>query len=143
MAKPTKNQPAQPQVDGRISRILACPLFFSTLNKYKGNKAALTALKEFILTKRADPMAQFGAKDYPFRGGHLKGYGHAGLTFDVSIIYTISGKNPTDVKLFGVFSHDALGTGTPAKIPLQKRAGATLANQTDFRPLDPVDETAR
>lgn len=142
MAKPNRN-PA-PQAPARVARIMASKLFDQTLASYSGNVAVLKALKEFITQKRAQPLAPFGSKDYPFKGdGPLHGIGHAGLTFDVSILYKISGKNPNIITLYGIFSHDQLGTGQPANIKRQKNAATTINNQTQVRPFEPVDESKR
>jgi mRNA-degrading endonuclease YafQ of YafQ-DinJ toxin-antitoxin module len=128
---------AQPQ---RVCRIMASELFFKTLENFKHNSRVLQALKEFIQTKRANPNQKFGSKDYPFVGaGPLKGIPHAGLDFDVSIVYTIEGKNPNIITLYGLFTHDQLGTGTPANIKRQKQARASFDHQVSVKPLEPVD----
>lgn len=145
MAKNRSKQqaPVQAPADGRAARILACSLFFNTFEKYKTNKAVLQALREFIIHKRANPMTPFGGKDYPFRGGHLKGYGHAGLNFDVSVIYNLLGAMPKLIHLYGIFSHDDIGTGTPPRLKMQAKVASVLDRQTDFKPLEKVDESAR
>lgn len=107
-----------------------CPLFSETLARHKSK--VTDALKQFILTKDKDPMAQFGAKDRHFSGeGNLQGYIHAGLTNDISLIYKRSGKNPTLIQMFAIMTHDELGTGQPANIKVQKSNNKRFGNQ-DF-----------
>lgn len=140
MAKNRSN----PQVEApaRKVRIFASPLFWSSYENHKRNKAVVDGLAKFVQAKRDNPMAPYGAKDYPFKGdGPLKGIGHAGLTFDVSIIYTISGRDPHIIKLLGVFSHDELGTGQPAALNRQKKASKAFHSQSDFSPLATIDES--
>lgn len=139
MAKPNRNQPAAP-VETRKVRIYASKLFLSTLKNYRGNAQVIAAIQAFIAHKRKDPTAPFGSKDYPFRGASLKGYIHAGLTFDDQIVYTLGGRDPHVIRLYGVFTHDDLGTGNPAQMKRQQKAGQTFANTTDFTPYEKIDE---
>ena len=55
--------------------------------------------------------------------------GPAHLTQDISVFYTIEGRNPTVIKLFGVFSHADSGTGTPSNIKRQQAVGKQMKNQ--------------
>ena len=89
---------------------------------------------EFINTKTANPMQQFGGSDTSFTsGGHLAQaipkLRHAHLNSDVSIVYKIHGNNPTFIDLYGLFSHAELGTGNPAKPKKQKNIATRLSNQ--------------
>lgn len=139
MAKPSNKQQV-PAAQPRKARIFSSKLFLSTLKNFRGQEAVILALQQFIAHKRADPTAPFGGKDYPFRGASLKGYMHAGLTFDAQIIYTISGRDPHIIKLYGVFSHDQLGTGNPVQMKRQQKAGQTFDNANDFSPYEKIDE---
>lgn len=142
MAKPNRNPVPQPTQ--RVCRIMVTDLFNQTLTKYSTNAPVLKALKAFIEQKRAMPLEPFGSKDYPFKGdGPLHGIGHAGLTFDVSIVYKISGKNPNIITLYGIFSHDELGTGQPANIKRQRQAAKAIDNQVHTQAYSPVDESSR
>lgn len=133
----------QPQVE-RKARIFKCPIFSKTYEKYKRDPVIMDALADFIEAKRADPMAPFKKKDKPFVGGDLKGYMHSGLSYDVSIVYTISGRNPHIITLLGIFSHDELGTGNPPRTNLQRQAAKTFANQASQAvPLSKMDESAK
>lgn len=73
-----------------------CSLYDRTEAKsLKANPALKEAIKRFIETKAANPLAAFGAKDYTFtNAGHFKGLLHAHLTRDVSIIYRVHSKDP-------------------------------------------------
>lgn len=143
VAKKSNNTPVA-AAPARKVRILTSPMFWSSYENHKRNKVVVDALSKFVQAKRDNPLAPYGAKDYPFRGdGPLKGFGHAGLTFDVSVIYTISGRDPHVIRLLGVFSHDELGTGQPAAINRQKKAAKAFASQTDFSPLSTIDESVR
>jgi hypothetical protein len=106
-----------------------CKLFNETLLKH-GVKV-VKGLDEFRKMKEANPMAPYGSKDYPFRGnGPLNGYGHAGITHDISIIYMMSGRDPHVFKLYGFFTHDESGTGQPANIRKQQKLGKKLDGQS-------------
>lgn len=90
-------------------------------------------LNAFINFKKQNPIAQFGKGDTmlgvpasPYGGLNLR---HAHLTRDLSIVYTIEGKNPTIIKLFGIFGHDDLGTGTPMKLKTMSSMANKLHNQ--------------
>ena len=90
-----------------------------------------TAIKEFRRSKLDNPLAPFGNSDYPFSNeGHFRGYLHAKMTQDISLIYTRSGSDPRVFKLYGVYSHAELGTGNPANPRKQKSAAQSLHNQT-------------
>lgn len=108
-----------------------CPLYFETLRKHP---EVNDTLKEFIVFKMKNPLSSFGHSDYPFRHGGLKGYGHAKLTRDISIVYSISGTDPKTLKLYGVLTHSDLGTGTPPNLNKQKSIAKRFSNQ-EFTPF--------
>lgn len=94
----------------------------------------LQKIKEFMDSKQRDPLAQFGGNDKPFVStGIFKQYLpkalKAHLSSDISIIYELSGRNPTKIKLYGVFTHAQLGTGQPANIKIQKNMAKRLARE--------------
>ena len=89
--------------------------------------------KLFINFKKQEPTKQFGKHDTmlgvsasPYAGLNLR---HAHLTGDLSIVYNISGKNPTSIKLYGIFGHDDLGTGTPMKMKNMQNMASKFSNQ--------------
>lgn len=147
MAKPNRQRPQgqQPAVapTERKVRIFASKLFVNSLKNFRGDTQVIQAIQAFIAHKRSDPTAPFGNKDYPFRGSSLKGYLHAGLTFDAQIIYTISGRDPHTIRLYGVFTHDDLGTGNPVQMKRQQKAGQTFDNTGEFTPYEKVDESTK
>jgi len=105
-------------------------LFNETLAKHRD---AAAKVAEFIKLKTQDPMDQFGKKDQHFvNNGILQATGliHAHLTFDLSILYKRSGRNPTIIDLVAIATHDELGTGQPPNIKQQKKMVKVLTSQT-------------
>ena len=103
-----------------------------TANKDTAN--ILQKIKEFKDFKERNPRAPFGSNDRPFAPtGLYKQYLpkalKAHLTPDISIIYELSGRNPTNILLYGVFTHAALGTGQPPNIKIQKNMAKRLARE--------------
>ena len=96
---------------------------------YPGVRAKL---RQFMHVKRQDPNQQWNPTDRAFVGdaplGQVPGLRHAHLTPDVSIVYRVVNRT---VFLYGFYTHDELGTGTPSKKPLQK-AAATRFQNTQF-----------
>lgn len=136
------NQPSA--VAPRKVRIVGSDTFFETLSKYKDNAAVLTGLRNFVAQKRDAPLQAYGGKDYPFIGsGPLRGYIHAGITRDISIIYTISGRDPHVLKLYGLYSHNEIGTGTPNRPAVSKKMAGVFSGQSTFRPLEKIDESTK
>lgn len=109
-----------------------CSLYDQTESNYiKSNPALKEIIKDFIKTKASNPLAPYGSKDYPFVGaGHFKGLIHAHLTHDLSIIYTVSGRDPHVISLYMIASHSDLGTskGQPNS-KKQAQVGKKLAQQ--------------
>jgi hypothetical protein len=89
--------------------------------------------REFSATKSADPTQAFGKSDSSFAAiftDYVPKLRHAHLTQDISVFYTVSGRDPTLIKLYGVFSHAQSGTGTPTNIKKQKNLASQLKNQS-------------
>lgn len=145
MAKQNKSKMTlDHQPPTRLVRFMGSDTFRETLAKFAANAQVLQALRNFIDFKRQNPLQQAGGKDRPFVGnGPLGGYIHAGLTRDISIIYTVSGRDPHVIKLFGLYSHNDIGTGTPGRPHTSKIMANTWSKQTAFRPVDPVDESQK
>lgn len=84
-----------------------------------------TKLQEFMKFKLQDPTQSWGSKDKPFGG---KGPIHQAmpklrythLTHDIILFYTMEGRDPVTIKLYGIFSHDDIGIGQPMNIKKQK-----------------------
>jgi mRNA-degrading endonuclease YafQ of YafQ-DinJ toxin-antitoxin module len=98
----------------------------------KDSPNILTKINEFIQFKQQDPLANFGNSDRNFTSSgiykqFLPKARKAHLNLDISIVYELSGKNPTIIKLYGVFSHAQLGTGQPANIKRQKKMAKKIS----------------
>lgn len=95
----------------------------------KSDQIVRKALDKFIEVKIENPTQRYGKVDKSFvSDGNYVGLMHAHLTFDKSIVYKIeSGK----LFLFGIYSHDDLGTGQPRNINKQKSMGIKFHN-TNF-----------
>jgi mRNA-degrading endonuclease YafQ of YafQ-DinJ toxin-antitoxin module len=108
-----------------------CKLFRKTAESYARNKQVKDKLAEFIKAKSENPQTIFGSKDRAFsREGNLSGYWHAGLNHDISVVYRITDTNgEKTLDLYGIFSHDELGTGTPSNANRQKSNGEKFKNQ--------------
>ena len=115
---------------------LVSPLFVETFRqKISGNTSVAKKFEEFKDFKINNPLQNYGAKDYPMLsqgpiGKAVPGMRHAHLTQDISIFYTIEGRNPTKIKLYGLFSHADSGTGNASNIKRQQTLGKQLKNQT-------------
>jgi hypothetical protein len=128
--------------DGNIPtvRFLFCPLYKETfVARCKSDDILRTKLNDFLKTKgqkeNGKPVPRFGSSDKPFSGdGNYSGLLHAHLNGDMSIVYSVSGANPTDIKLYGIFSHDDLGTGQPSN----KRKQVSTAQKFKSQPFSPL-----
>ena len=104
-----------------------CKLFDKTFKEYQSNKQVVNKFKEFVKWKTEHPNEPFGSKDYSFGNKVvLSGYYHAGLSFDVSLVYRREGNT---IQLYGVFSHDDSGTGQPANLNRQQSLKSKLDHQ--------------
>lgn len=91
-------------------------------------------LKEFMAAKANDFNSRFGASDKPFSAGGnfskaVKGLKHAHLNSDISIVYNVHGSDPRVMDLYGLFSHEELGTGQPANINRQKSKSKSFSGE--------------
>ena len=117
-----------------------CKLFKDTFSdKAKTNPDLISTFDEFRKVKEQNPNQQFGSSDTSFNSNFALGQSvsklrHAHLARDLSVCYTVTGKDPTVIKLYGVFKHDELGIGQPMNIKRQKNIGTTMSNQ-DFEPI--------
>ena len=122
------------KVDSTKNPVLfqTCSLWQETVQEKTQQRPVLAdKIRDFLLAKEANPTQPFGSSDYAF--SHILGdlgLRHAKVTPDWSLLYTVSGRNPTIIKLYGVFSHDELGTGQPANIKRQKNMKQQFSNQT-------------
>lgn len=127
MARPNNQKPGGgPDVVFRT-----CDLFKETMAaKSRQYPVIESKFAEFIASKESDKLAPYGKSDKPFKSfGVFEGLRHAHLTADVSIVYSISGSNPSEIRLYGLFSHDEMGTGQPVNIKRQKSLDKKLDSQ--------------
>jgi mRNA-degrading endonuclease YafQ of YafQ-DinJ toxin-antitoxin module len=122
--------------------VLTCPLFHESLEKM--NPKIKDRLKNFIEFKKQSPTSPFNKSDGTLSGisvsqYHGMGLRHTHLTHDLSLVYSIEGKDPIKIKLFGVFSHDQLGTGQPPRTNVQSRMATKFAGQ----PFDKLTEESQ
>lgn len=110
-----------------------------TLNLYSNQKSLLVdKLKEFVNHKIQYPYnggisnekPGFGGSDKKFRadgnfGTRIRNVAHAHLTDDISVAYLVDGDQ---LNIYGVYTHDALGTGQPANINRQKQVATRWSN---------------
>lgn len=106
----------------------------SLLSALKDSPHIIKKIEEFKAVKEANPLALFGSNDKSFASnGIYKQYLpkalKAHLTSDISIVYELSGRNPTTITLLGVFTHADLGTGQPANPKIQKNMAKRLAKE--------------
>ena len=128
-----QNKPAQntPSVVFRRS-----PEYKETyLKRIKGSPQLRAKFRDFMEIKRHNPLQPFGSSDKSFVGGgifssEIPGLMHAHITFDLSIVYKVAGKNPTEVYLYGFYTHDELGTGQPSNRAKQHSMARSFKNRT-------------
>lgn len=107
----------------------------SLANAIKDTPNVIQKIKEFKNFKEQNPLTQYGKNDKSFSSeGIYKQYlpkaAKAHLTPDISIIYELSGRNPTTIKLYGVFTHAELGTGQPSNKNIQKSMAKRLSRES-------------
>ena len=132
-----KKQPPSNVPSGPIAVFRTCNLFRQTLaDKILGEPRIVTKFEDFIKIKKQNPMQPYGNNDRSFvAAGVLKSAVpgetliHAHLDRDNSVVYSLSGRNPTVIKLYGIFNHAELGTGTPGNFRKQKSMSVQFANQ--------------
>jgi hypothetical protein len=114
-----------------------CPLWNTTAAELlPNNKKLAEKIKAFRDFKKQNPIAAFGGSDTMFVGAGpiAKALGerarHAHLTQDICIVYSVSGKNPTVIKLYGLFRHKDIGTGDTPNIRKQQSAADRMKDQT-------------
>lgn len=109
------------------------PLYKETyLARIKPYPPLRAKLRQFMDFKRHNPDSPWGASDKFFKPGFkfyntIPGIRHAHLTLDLSIVYRIGQRN--EIFLYGIFSHDDLGTGQPPNIKKQDNVANKLARQ--------------
>lgn len=125
-------QPAAPQKKAVVE---ISPMFEETARFHRKDPVVAEKLQRFIDFKLDNPLAQFGKSDRSTSPEGIfttaiPGIRHAHLTFDISVWYSISGANPTRLKLYAVLTHDESGTGQPAKFSKQKTVADRMQQQS-------------
>ena len=100
----------------------------------KGGPKLAARFNAFLDSKRQNPLQPFGSSDTAFTGNAPLGKAipnetlmHAHLTRDISVVYSLSGKDPRVLKLYGLFTHSDLGTGDTPNIRKQQSMADRLA----------------
>lgn len=112
----------------KVVRFRRCKLFNETLKKHKG---IMPKLAEFIEFKSDTPLGRFGKKDQHFTAGPISDTKviHCHLSGDVSVLYFRSGREPMNIDLVMVGTHDELGTGQPGNNKVQKQVVKAMQDQ--------------
>lgn len=121
-----------------LDRVVISPDFVDTLDKHPAQREGLKSkLKDFISLKNDTPSngvstqgIGFGNTDKRFVSGDEynrthKDLSHAHLTHNISVIYKIT---DNILYLFGVYTHDDMGTGTTNSKNLKRQTVARIAN---------------
>lgn len=87
-------------------------------------QSVVDRLELFIQTKKENPTASFSNRDAPFNskgpyGRLIPKLRHAHLNLDVSVVYKVEGSKPTILKIFGLWTHDELGTAGNPRVEKQ------------------------
>lgn len=112
-----------------------------TLDKFSDQKDRLKKeLGSFIKWKNQYPvngsipgkMPGFGDSDKKFRSGgnfdnRMPNISHAHLTHNLSIVYYLD-RDTNTLRLYGVYSHDNIGTGNPPNINRQQQMATRWTN---------------
>ena len=112
----------------------------TTLNKYSDQKDRLkNQLKKFIEFKNEHPfngagggVMGFGDNDKKFKtsgvfGNVIPGISHAHLTHNLSVVYKLD-REKNILNIYGIYSHDDIGTGNPPNIQKQNQAATRWSN---------------
>jgi len=120
-----------------------------TINQYSNQKDVLIQkLKDFTNHKLQYPSngggtagqnSGFGSSDKKFRtdgnfGISVRNISHAHLTDNISVTYLVDGDR---LNIYGVYTHDAIGTGQPANVNRQKQIATRWSNMKFDAPFAP------
>lgn len=130
-----------------------------SINRYADQKERLKKqLSDFIKWKTKYPFNGYGGVGQPgygdndkrFKSGgnfgtRLPGISHAHLTHNLSVVYKVDREN-NSINLYGIYSHDELGTGNPPNMQRQQQMSTRWANMRltggDNSALEPTNKTA-
>lgn len=100
--------------------------YYRTREKIATSASLSRKFAQFIDTKRKAPHAPIeGGNDTPFTSSGLYGalkLWHYHINADLSVVYRVEDVSPTrtHIYIYGIYSHNDLGTGNPAKRQTQK-----------------------
>jgi hypothetical protein len=117
--------------------IKVCDLFKETFKEHgKNNPVLVRKLIDFINHKKDNPLLPFGKVDKGIIDSYIPSVKHAHLNLDVSVWYSITGKDPRELKLYALLTHEQSGTGEPPKRNIQQNVSKKMSNQqfVDFNP---------
>jgi len=111
-------------------QVIVSSQYPQTLERYPGFDDKITSL----LAWKAENPGRHLANDTGFIsagpiGRLIPNLRHLHLTRDLSLIYTQQGRNPMVFKLYGIYSHEEMGTGTPASMNRQRTWASQIAGQ--------------
>jgi hypothetical protein len=120
-------------------RVLVSDDFNKTLVKFADQKDRIKLeLRKFVDFKNSNPAngsvagvySGFGDSDRRFRSkgkfaNKIDGISHAHLTHNISIVYLV---DDGVLYLYGIYSHDDIGTGSPGNINRQEQMATRWAN---------------
>lgn len=122
--------------EGTVFKV--CRLFNETLLEKSAELPKIVDdLAKFQAVKSRNPLDRFGSRDALFSSdGYLKnavpgeklGHCHIGDN-NHSLVYSVQGHHPIVFKLYGIFTHDELGTGQPHNLRRQRSNSDILRNQ--------------
>ena len=117
-----------PIKNSKIVRFRQCKLFDETLKKHR---SIMPKLMEFIEFKSENPLGRFGKKDQHFTAGPISDTKviHCHLSGDISVLYFRSGRDPINIDLVMIGTHDELGTGQPGNNKVQKQVVKAMSDQ--------------
>ena len=103
-------------------------------NKSQQAPNLLAKISSFVDAKSLNPLQPWGSRDKPFGakgpiGMSMPKLRYAHINNDLIIFYEMEGRDPTVIKLYGVFSHDDVGIGQPGSISKQKSLIQQLRHQ--------------
>lgn len=113
-----------------------CDEFNNTYEKHVLTKGVHENMLKFKEQKAKNPLENYGSKDTDMNkkapiGQAVPGILHSGLTQDVSVFYTIhGGGDKRHINLYGIYSHEEAGIGTPQNIKKQKSLAKRFKNQS-------------
>lgn len=122
--------------------------FSNTLNLYSNQiNVLIDKLIEFVKHKDQYPYnggisndtPGFGSSDKKFRsdgnfGTQIRNIAHAHLTDNISVVYLITGNK---LNIYGLYTHDVMGTGQPPNVNRQKQIVTRWSNLDFDAPFSP------